>query len=194
MRDTMAGKPARDFTRISTLVVLMSLNSDLLTMDRKRPQASRQIAPELRFGYVVKGLGLFLLILVLNACTPEMTDDPIPYFPFTPIAINLNLPEYQALKTSGFVYVDGGVRGIIIYRANATTYIAYERNCSFQPNEACATIEMHVSNLYMYDPCCNSTFDVLTGEPEGGPAWRPLRQYETILSGTELTITDDIVE
>ncbi|HYC86009.1 MAG TPA: hypothetical protein VEB86_12345 [Chryseosolibacter sp.] len=134
-----------------------------------------------------------VLAFVLSTCTPEVTDDPIPFIAFAPIHINLNLPEYQALKTAGFVYVDGGVRGILVYRQTTTDYKAYERNCSFQPNEACATVEMHSSTLYMTDPCCNSTFNVSSGEPQGGPAWRPLRQYNTILSGTELTITDDII-
>jgi nitrite reductase/ring-hydroxylating ferredoxin subunit len=131
--------------------------------------------------------------LLLDGCSSEMSDDPIPYVPFTPIVLNLSLPSYTSLQTSGFIYVDGGVRGILIYK-NGSSYIAYERNCSFQPNDACATVDMHSSTLYMEDPCCNSTFTPSTGQPASGPAWRPLRKYATSLSGNELTITDEIVE
>jgi hypothetical protein len=134
-----------------------------------------------------------LFFVISSSCKSEMTDDPIPFIPFSAITINLNLPEYQGLRTSGFVYIDGGVRGILLYKASTSSYIAYERNCSYQPNEACATVEMHASTLYMVDPCCGSSFALATGEPAGGPAWRPLRKYETILSGTELTITDTII-
>ncbi|MFZ6012485.1 MAG: hypothetical protein ACOYXT_19235, partial [Bacteroidota bacterium] len=88
---------------------------------------------------------------------------------------------------------EGGVQGIIVYRINASSYVAYERNCSYHPNDACVTVEVHPSNLYMYDPCCSSSFDFSTGQPTGGPAWRPLRQYETSLSGSNLTITDEII-
>lgn len=129
-----------------------------------------------------------------NSCTPELTDDPIPFRPFNVFTINLTLPEYQSLRTDGgWKYLDGGVRGIILYRQNPSTYHAYERNCSFQPNNACATVNVHTSNLYMEDPCCNSSFNLSTGTPTGGPAWRPLNEYETILDGSNLTITDNII-
>lgn len=132
-------------------------------------------------------------ILGSGCGSSDMTDDPIPYVPFDQIVINLNLPLYSKdLNANGYVYLDqGGVRGIILYRQNATTYLAFERNCSFHPNEACATVEVHASTLYMTDACCGSTFTFPSGEPNGGPAWRPLIQYYTSLRGSELTITDE---
>lgn len=144
---------------------------------------------------VLAALCLLILLTTLGSCTPDLTDDPIPYLPFSPIQINLNLPEYIKLRSDrGSVYIEGGVQGIILYRENATTYLAYERNCSFQPNNACVIVEIDQSTLFMLDPCCSSTFDFSTGLPTGGPAWRPLRRYETILNGSELTITDNMVE
>lgn len=128
-------------------------------------------------------------------CTPVLSDDDIPWQPFDVIHINLNLPEFIRLKMDGnYQYIGGGVRGLILYRKNASNYITYERNCSFQPNSACATVDVHVSTLYMLCPCCSSTFDLTTGLPTGGQAWRPLRRYETSLNGSELIITDRIVE
>lgn len=138
---------------------------------------------------------IILFLTVLSSCEPDVSDDPIPFQPFSSIQINLNLPEYNDLRTvGGYKYIDGGVRGIILYRASTTSYIAYERNCSYQPNNACATVDVHISRLYMNDPCCGSSFDFATGAPMGGVAWRPLRQYETLVTGNELTITDAIIE
>lgn len=88
---------------------------------------------------------------------------------------------------------DGGVRGIILYRKSNSTYIAYERNCSFHPGDACATVDVDISGLYMIDHCCNSTFCFSSGEPTGGIAWRPLRKYATMLDTNLLTITDEII-
>ena len=137
----------------------------------------------------------FMGFIMVVGCTPDLSDDAIPWQPFDVININLNLPEYISLKTDGSsMYIDGGVRGIILYRQNTSNYIAYERNCSFQPNSACATVDVHVSTLYMLCSCCSSTFDFATGYPTGGQAWRPLRRYETSLNGSTLTITDRIVE
>ncbi|HET9488040.1 MAG TPA: hypothetical protein VFO54_11410 [Chryseosolibacter sp.] len=135
-------------------------------------------------------------LVMIAGCEPDLSDDAIPWQPFDVITLNLNLPDYISLKSDGTskYLPDGGVRGIILYHQGGSNYLAYEANCSYQPNSACATVEIHVSTLYMFCACCSSSFDFATGYPTGGPAWRPLRRYETSLSGSTLTITDQIVE
>jgi len=136
----------------------------------------------------------WLLLVLFTACTPDRSDDPVPFIPFVDIVINLNLPQYISLRSDGgYSLVDGGVRGIIVYRENSTSYLAYERNCSFRPNEACATVNVHTSGLYMEDPCCSSSFNFSDGNPTGGPAWRPLVRYRTQLSGLTLTISSEVI-
>ncbi|MDQ2655954.1 MAG: hypothetical protein M3Y60_00930 [Bacteroidota bacterium] len=138
--------------------------------------------------------GLSILAL-FTTCEPDLSDDAIPWQPFDLIQINLNLPQYVSLRTDGgSMTIDGGVRGIIVYHQSGSNYIAYEANCSFQPNAACATVEVHVSTLFLFCACCSSNFDLATGYPTSGPAWRPLRRYSTSLNGSTLTITDVIVE
>ncbi|HPW64414.1 MAG TPA: hypothetical protein PLJ13_19140 [Cyclobacteriaceae bacterium] len=137
----------------------------------------------------------FLILLSLVGCTRDLSDDPIPMIPFVDVVINLNLPEYLSLRTDGGnkELSTGGVRGLIIYRVSASSYIAYERNCSYHPNEACATVNVHSSGFFMIDPCCSSNFSFTDGTPTGGPAWRPLQRYRTQLNGTTLTISDEII-
>jgi nitrite reductase/ring-hydroxylating ferredoxin subunit len=140
-------------------------------------------------------IAVVLSIVIIPSCDRDLSDDQIPFASFGAITINLNLPEYQKLRTQGNIYLNsGGIRGIILYQVNSSTYVAYERNCSYQPNEACATVDVHTSNLYLQDPCCGSTFDFATGNPTSGVAWRPLRKYETFISGTQLTITDTVID
>jgi nitrite reductase/ring-hydroxylating ferredoxin subunit len=145
---------------------------------------------------IIKRSKFWLILFVLLGCTPDLSDDPIPIIPFVDVVINLSLPEYLSLQTNGGSkeLSAGGVRGIIVYRINASSYIAYERNCSYRPNEACATVNVHSSGLFMIDPCCNSSFSFTDGTPTGGPAWRPLQRYRTQLSGTTLTISDEIID
>jgi hypothetical protein len=163
MRDILAAKPEKDFTIIK------------------------------RYGMRRSVVGIFFITLIVAAgCSPDLSDDPIPPASFPDIFIDLNLPAYTALKTDkGYKYIDGGVKGIILYRFNSTTYFAFERNCSYQPNEACATVNVHTSGLYMIDPCCSSTFEFSDGDPMDGPAWSSLRRYRTTLDGFTLTITDE---
>lgn len=140
---------------------------------------------------------ILLLPVILFSCDPNLVDDPIPIVNFDELVVNLSFPDYTELSREGG-YKDvsdlgGGVRGIILYRISSTAFVAYEKNCSYTPNEACATVEAHSSGLFMIDPCCASSFNFSDGLPTGGPAWRPLRQYRTQLNGNVLTITDEII-
>lgn len=135
-----------------------------------------------------------LLIGVLG-CSPDLSDDQIPYVPFPDIILNLNLPDNLVLKTTGASKeISGGVRGIIVYCKETSIYYAYERNCSYHPNDACATVNVDNSKLFMIDPCCGSSFDFSTGNPTGGIAWRPLQKYSASFNGADLIITDRVVQ
>ena len=85
---------------------------------------------------------------------------------------------------------NGGVKGVIVVRLGAGTYLAFERNCPYRPYDACALVSLdRSSRLFMRDSCCNSQFD-LRGQITGGPTPRPLKQYGTSLQGTLLNVTN----
>ncbi len=71
----------------------------------------------------------FLILLFLFSCNSDLVDDPIPFQPFPDI--NIILSNHPALGSDGgYILInDGGVRGIILYRKNSSTYLAFERNC-----------------------------------------------------------------
>lgn len=108
---------------------------------------------------------------------------------FAPININLSYPQYQRLKLDGgYQYMDdGGMKGIILYRQDESTYIAYERLCSLDDEPP---VSVDGSGLFMKG--CNSTYSFSDGYPTGGPATRPLMKYRTSLNGTTLVITDEL--
>lgn len=115
--------------------------------------------------------------------------DSIPYVPVN-IQINLLNPDFQPLSIDGgYVYITGGARGILVYRESSTNYLAFERNCTFEPSADCARIIMDSSNLFMADTCCGSQFD-FNGNITGGPAPFNLLQYSTLLNSNYLTITN----
>lgn len=159
-------------------------------------QRLRYCATKNRWLNMAAVVTFFVVISLLIGCSSDPLDDPIPPISFPDKVLNLNLPDNIALRNKGASreYNDIGLRGVIVHCVDAGVYRAYERNCSYQPNEACATVNIDVSTLFMVDPCCNSTFDFNTGLPSGGVAWRPLRQYRTTFNGSELVITDEVVE
>ena len=135
-----------------------------------------------------------LLVALSFSCKRDLSDEPIPTVAFPDFEANLSAPEYQSLSVNGGYKEIGsiGVRGVIIYRSSPSSYVAYERNCSYKPNEACATVNVDVSKLFMVDPCCNSSFNFADGSPSGGVATRRLRIYKTSLNGAILTISSEI--
>lgn len=132
---------------------------------------------------------LFFGIWCLSSCESSDPQDQIPAA-IVNETINITNQQYQNLQfIGGHVNIEGGVRGIIIYRASSNEYRAFERNCSFEPLNSCARVEVDGSSLFLTDPCCSSTFD-FQGFPTGGPASLPLRKYLTLLDGNFLTITN----
>jgi len=145
-------------------------------------------------GRTIRKVVLTNLILLAGSityqCKEDLSLDQIP-FVYVEEIINLNNFEYNKLNlVGGFVYIEAGVRGIIIYRQSVDRYLAFERNCTYRPNDECALVEVDESTLYMIDPCCSSTFD-FDGYPTGGPAEFPLRQYTTFQDQNLLIITSE---
>lgn len=144
------------------------------------------------FMITTRVLVVILSFFIITSCNDEIVRDEIPIAAFDDIFINLDLPEYNDLSFDNtFITLPQGVRGIILYRLNSSTYFAFERNCTFLPNEAGSTVNVDQSNLFMRDTSCGSTFGFDGGVPTSGPAQIPLRRYRITQLGRTLTITDE---
>lgn len=132
---------------------------------------------------------LFLLLIiafVLSGCKKE--DENVPS---TPVDIYLytNNPSFINVSTiGGWVYITGGVRGILIYRKSSTEFMTYDRNCTYQSSEPCATVVVDATNIAATDSCCNSRFSLYDGSVYQGPASLPLKAYNNTFDGNVLHI------
>jgi hypothetical protein len=108
---------------------------------------------------------------------------------FPPVTINLSYPQNQSLKLDGgFMYInDAGIQGVILYRVNETTYVAFERKCSINDD---APVIVDGSSLFMKG--CNATYSFSDGYPTSGQTTQPLLKYRTSLTGQTLVITDEV--
>jgi hypothetical protein len=139
---------------------------------------------------------VFISLVLLAACGSADTSQTIPSVSFS-TQLNITNQQYQALRYDNGVVIlpatgiaGGGVKGLLIIRQNATTYLAFERNCPYRPYDACSLVSLdRSSRLFLRDSCCNSQFS-FQGQVIAGPANRSLRQYNTNLSGSLLTITN----
>lgn len=124
---------------------------------------------------------LFAELFTGQGCKKESETIPNVYVDFY---IYLNQPSYAALNSVGnFVYVTGGVKGIIVYRKSLDEFVAYDRSCPYDPDAGNAIINVDSTNVFSSDSNCGSKFNLLDGSVLNGPATRPLKSYRTSFDG-----------
>jgi nitrite reductase/ring-hydroxylating ferredoxin subunit len=128
----------------------------------------------------------FILILLTPQCKKDKNEQ-IPYV-YVNFYLNPNSTQYSALNNiGGYMYVTGGVRGIIVYRRSNDEFVALERNCPYQPSTNCA-VEVDNSGLTSTDACCGSQFLLMDGSIVKGPATTQMKLYQTSYDGTNLHV------
>ncbi len=133
---------------------------------------------------ILASSGLF--ILILNGC--EENTSQIPQVPVN-LYLNLNNPEYFDLQpVNGFVYEEGGYRGIVIFQRAQSDYVAYDRASPYDPTNDCAKIYVDQTRLIAVDSCSGSEFQMYDGSVVKGPAEYPLKMYQTSFDGSILYI------
>ena len=132
---------------------------------------------------------IFYILIFLISLISCSTDADYIRDVYVNIEINLGLPEYSELNTIGnSIYIEGGNKGIIIYKMGVNEYRVYDRNCSYEPSSDCAYIDS-VSSTIASCSCCTSMFLIdQDGISANGPALLPLKEYQTTLSGGILKI------
>ena len=92
------------------------------------------------------------------------------------------------IPPGGWMYVDAGYRGIIVFRFDQFTFAAYERTCPYDPHEDCAVVEVEIAGITAIDSCCMSRYTLIDGFPAGGPSTLPLKKYQTQFENETLHI------
>lgn len=110
------------------------------------------------------------------------------------ITIYPNDPLYFKLQAvGGWVYISGGVNGIIVYRKTATNsptdFVALERTSTSLPDDQNARVKVQADNFTLKDTISNSKWQIVDGALISGPATQNLRSYNAIFDGNNtLTI------
>ena len=129
---------------------------------------------------------LVLFLIIISSCGDS--NDYIKNV-YVDVEIDLSLPEFSSLNTVGnSIFIEGGNKGIIIYRFSNYEYNIYDRNCSYEPNLECSYIDSINSTIAMCG-CCSSAFLLdQNGVAANSPAVLPLKQYNYSLNNTLLHI------
>ena len=119
--------------------------------------------------------GLLVIMAVFFSCkknTDQIAPAQVDFY------VYLTQPDFQTLNTVGnYVYVTGGVKGIIVYHKNIDEFNAFERSCPYDPNVTGAIVSVDSSGLGLVDYHCGSRYNILDGSIVSGPTSYPLRLY-----------------
>jgi len=128
----------------------------------------------------------FVLLLGFSNCSKN-SNTVIPNA-YVDVQININEPSsFELQPIGGWLYVNGGSNGLIIYHANLDEYICYDRHSTYNVNDWCK-VAVDSSNFKMIDECSKSEFSIFDGSVIKGPATIPLKRYPVNFDGIYITI------
>lgn len=130
-------------------------------------------------------LVFILFTLLMGACR-----DREALIPVVDVNINININEPQFFDLSvptGYAYVVGGSRGIIVYRSGQNEFVALERHSPHNAEENCQVF-VKEDGLIIEDPCSGSQWLITDGSIVNGPTSFALRLYNTTFSDPILSI------
>ncbi len=129
---------------------------------------------------------LLCLLLISVACNKDDKNQQlgIPYVNVDRYIL-LNDPNSLSLNAvGGFLYVNAGSRGILVYHRAYEEYVAFDRHCTYNTSDACGKVSLDsLSNVILNCACCASKFSIIDGSVLNGPTINPLLQYQAQLSG-----------
>ena len=137
-----------------------------------------------------KWLVILLVLPLFSGCRKQYAVN----IPVVPVDITINIFNSQFVNlqaVGGTAYVDGGSRGIVIYRVSIDQFNAYERHCTYDCDNPCGKVSLDPDGLFLVDDdCfgagCGSRFNVINGSNVDGPSQYPLIQYNTAYDGGAL--------
>jgi len=133
-----------------------------------------------------------LMIIVFLGCKKD-TYNSIPNITFYG-TINLDLPQYNYTSFTVTRSASGqilGHNGVVVLKLSNYDIYAYDLMCPHEhdsPGYFFTKLETK-GDIEVVCPQCESHFNIgANGAPTEGPAQHPLRQYQTSLNGSILTI------
>jgi hypothetical protein len=132
---------------------------------------------------------ILALIILLLLVVPGCDKDNQPLIPYVYVNLQLYPDSMDLIPIGGYRYVDGGYRGIVIYRILREQFAVYERCCPYDPEKPGARVIVDPSGNTCVDSVCMSKFILYDGTPYGdGPSPYSLMQYRWNYDGDVLYV------
>jgi hypothetical protein len=141
----------------------------------------------------IKIISAVLICVLAVACKKKATpvqDNGIQNVPVN-IVIYPNDPLNNKIQTpGGWMYFNGGVFGIIVYRKTTTEFVVLERASTYHPDNYDARVKVQADAFTLRDTISGSKWQIFDGAVINGPANLPLKLYNNSYDGNALRITN----
>jgi hypothetical protein len=135
---------------------------------------------------------LVMFLLIPGTLAPSCESEHGPIIPY--VRVDEYLLLYADLADMGVGttrLIEGGWKGLILYRESDLTFYAYDRTCTLYPDHDEAVVENPDFTGVFECPECGSSYLIInSAEPNSGPARHPLVQYHTSVQGDVLHISN----
>lgn len=138
----------------------------------------------------IKIISAVVICLLAVACkkAQQNNNNNVPYTPVN-LTIYPNDPLNFKIQTpGGWMYFNGGVNGLIVYRKTTTDFVVIERTSTYDPNNFNARVKVQSDNFTCKDTISGSKWQIVDGAVTSGPATLPLKLYTNTYDGNALKI------
>jgi hypothetical protein len=133
-------------------------------------------------------LVFFTLFYSCKKKSTNASENPVPSVPVN-LTVYPNDPlNFKLQAIGGWIYINGGINGIILYHKSPQEFIAIERTSSYLPDNPSAKVVVMSDNFTCRDTISDSRWQIIDGTVTKGPAQWGLRLYGTTFDGNVLKI------
>jgi hypothetical protein len=141
----------------------------------------------------IKFISVVILCVLAVGCKKKAT--PVQNNGIANVPVNLIIYPNDPLNVKiqavgGWMYFNGGVAGIIVYRKSPGEFVALERASTYHPDNYDARVKVQSDAFTLRDTISGSTWQIFDGAVISGPATLPLKLYANSYDGNALRITN----
>jgi nitrite reductase/ring-hydroxylating ferredoxin subunit len=138
--------------------------------------------------FVFRLFSALMMVVLLTTCRKE--EQIVPNVAVN-ITLYINDPQNVSLTSiGGWLYVNGGNRGVVVHRISQNQFVAFDRTCPYRPDETASQVSVDSSNVILEDRSCGSKFLLSDGSAIQTPALVPLKAYTTAFDGNAIRIVN----
>jgi len=134
--------------------------------------------------FIFSAFALLSLTIWMSSCKKENINDQLG-IPFVRVDeyIITSLPSNIPLNNvGGWIYYNGGSRGIVIYRRAFDEVVAFDRHCTWETENPCGIVSVDTTNNVILNcSCCTSRFSLIDGGVLQGPSVFGLLPYRAAI-------------